>query len=61
MVDHYTLWLRAADRDKGLTQPTNHLWNRMSDAVHPGALGHLCFYRELAPLVELPLDFPWEK
>lgn len=60
VVDHYTLWTRAENRDRGLPQPTNHLWNRMSDATHPVALGHLCFYRELAPLFELRAQLPWE-
>ncbi|MBI4028575.1 MAG: SGNH/GDSL hydrolase family protein [Verrucomicrobia bacterium] len=61
VVDHYTLWMQAENRDQRLPQPTNHLWMRMSDAIHPGALGHLYFYRELAPLFDLPLAFAWEK
>jgi len=60
VVDHYTLWIESYNRDDGLPQPTNHLWNRMSDATHPGALGHLHFYRDMAPFFELRSDFPWE-
>ena len=59
-LDHYTLWMQAENRDKQYPQPANHLWMRMSDAIHPGPLGHLQFYRELAPLFELPLFFAWE-
>jgi hypothetical protein len=32
----------------------------MSDAFHPGPLGHLAFYRELAPAFKLPEKLPWE-
>jgi hypothetical protein len=62
VVDHYTLWTRAGNRDRALrlVQPTNHLWMRLSDATHPGALGHAHFYRELAPLFELPTELPWD-
>jgi lysophospholipase L1-like esterase len=59
VVDHYSAWVQAPRRtDWG--QDPNHLWIRMSDAIHPNALGHLCFYREMAPLFELPPAFPWE-
>lgn len=60
VVDHYTLWTQAKRRtDWG--QDPNHLWMRMSDAVHPNALGHLFFYREMAPLFDVPTYFPWEQ
>lgn len=59
VVDHYTLWTCAA-RPPGLAEEPNHLWMRMSDAVHPNGLGHLYFYRELAPVFGLPQRLPWE-
>ena len=58
LVDHYALW--TASQQPVLAENPNHLWSRMSDATHPNALGHLCFFRELAPLFEVPLHFPWE-
>ena len=60
VVDHYRLW---TEHEFPLTLPVadpNRLWPRMSDAIHPGALGHLAFFRELAPLFDLPARFPWE-
>jgi hypothetical protein len=32
----------------------------MSDTLHPGPLGHLLFYRQLAPYFGLPEKLPWE-
>jgi len=58
VVDHYSLWTQSEALQ--LAELPNHLWMRMSDATHPNALGHLCFYRELAPLFGLPHFFPWE-
>ncbi|MCX5660087.1 MAG: SGNH/GDSL hydrolase family protein [Planctomycetota bacterium] len=61
VVDHYTLWTqRQFSVRHGVADP-NRLWPRMSDAIHPGAQGHLAFYRELAPLFDLPWFFPWEQ
>ena len=60
VVDHYRLW---TEHEFPATLPVadpNRLWPRMSDAIHPGALGHLVFFRELAPLFDLPGRFPWE-
>jgi len=60
VVDHYRIWKRLeALRGRSIEEP-NCLWLRMSDAVHPGPLGHLAFFRELAPLLCLPQRFPWE-
>ena len=60
VVDHYSLWLAVKyPPNLGVNNP-NGLWTRMSDAVHPNALGHLAFYRELAPLLDLPRTFAWE-
>jgi lysophospholipase L1-like esterase len=61
VVDHYRLWMAADAAHKGppATNP-NKLWMRMSDAYHPGPLGHLAFYRELAPAFGLPTKLSWE-
>ena len=60
VVDHYTLWTQTKRR-RDWGQDPNHLWMRMSDAFHPNALGHVCFYREMAHFFEVPPSFPWEK
>ena len=59
VVDHYMLWkeFRPAEHK----ELPNTRWLRMSDEVHPGWLGHLNFYRELAPVFKLPVRFPWEE
>jgi len=60
VVDHYRLW---TEHEFPVTLPVanpNRLWPRMSDAIHPGALGHLVFFRELAPLFDVPGRFSWE-
>jgi lysophospholipase L1-like esterase len=61
VVDHYTAWVTAdgTHQGPGVSNP-NKLWCRMSDAFHPGPLGHLAFYRELAPMFKLPEKLPWE-
>ncbi|MHC4887693.1 MAG: SGNH/GDSL hydrolase family protein [Planctomycetota bacterium] len=61
VVDHYNLWLKAdaTHHGPGVTNP-NKLWMRMSDVAHPGPLGHLAFYRELAPAFGLPTKLSWE-
>jgi hypothetical protein len=59
-VDHYTLWRDAQFAPHSAVANPNGLWMRMSDAVHPNAVGHLVFYRELAPVFGLDPRFPWE-
>lgn len=61
VVDHYHAWM-AADRahDGPPATNPNKLWMRMSDATHPGPVGHLAFYRELAPFFGLPEKLSWE-
>ncbi len=60
VVDHYTAWTqRRFHVPHPVADPTG-LWPRMGDAIHPGALGHLAFFRELAPLFRVPRYFPWE-
>lgn len=60
VCDHYMAWTSRAFAACLPVADPNGLWPRMSDAIHPGALGHLAFYRELAPLFDLPPHFPWE-
>lgn len=59
-VDHYALWSEATFSAPQATTDPNGLWPRMSDAIHPGYLGHLAFFRELAPCFEVSRYFPWE-
>jgi len=60
VVDHYTIW-KALEVLRGTAcEEPNHLWLYMSDPVHPGPLGHLAFFRELAPLFKVSPRFPWE-
>jgi lysophospholipase L1-like esterase len=59
-VDHYTLWSRKETWSGLPVADPQGLWMRMGDAIHPGALGHLVFFRELAPLFGVPAHFPWE-
>ncbi|MFH0965998.1 MAG: SGNH/GDSL hydrolase family protein [Planctomycetota bacterium] len=62
VVDHYTSWkrLESLRGAANLREEPNHLWLYMSDPKHPGPLGHLAFFRDLAPLFRVPSHFPWE-
>ncbi len=60
-VDHYTLWTGKQFKVKHAVADPVGLWPRMGDAVHPGYIGHLAFFRELASLFEVPEYFPWEE
>jgi lysophospholipase L1-like esterase len=61
VVDHHSLWTnRQFHAAVPVADPTG-LWPRMADAIHPGYLGHLAFFRELAPLFDVPRYFPWEE
>ena len=60
VVDHYTLWTREPFVVKHAVANPCGLWPRMGDEIHPNGLGHLVFYRELAPKFNLPRYFPWE-
>jgi len=61
VVDHYTLWkAKTFDVPQAVADP-QALWPRMGDAIHPGYLGHLAFFRELAPLFGVATYFPWEE
>ena len=61
VVDHYAFWTSKTFNPKHAVADPNGLWLRMGDAIHPGYLGHLAFFRELAPLFEVPKYFPWEE
>jgi lysophospholipase L1-like esterase len=60
LVDHFTLWSEAQFPFKHAVADPQGLWPRMSDAIHPGALGHVAFFRDMAPLFDVPRYFPWE-
>ena len=61
VCDHYNAWLQSEySHDGSPSTNPNKLWMRMSDALHPNALGHLAFYRELAPFFNLPPKLSWE-
>ena len=60
VVDHYSKWKELEQLRGTVTEEPNHPWLYMSDSIHPGWQGHLAFYRQLAPLLDLPVQFPWE-
>ena len=60
VVDHYTSWKKLEALSGTKAEDPNNLWLYMSDPIHPGPLGHLAFFRELAPLFRVPPGFPWE-
>ena len=61
VVNHYHEWTSKTFGCKHPVADPTGLWPRMGDAVHPGYLGHLAFFREMAPLFEVPRYFPWEE
>jgi acyl-CoA thioesterase I len=61
VVDHYSAWMAADASHHGPPSCNpNKLWMRMSDATHPGPTGHVAFFRDMAPLFELPPKLSWE-
>ena len=61
VVDHYKSWIQAdASHAEPAVSNPNKLWLRMSDSFHPNSLGHLAFYRDLAPYFGLPQNLSWE-
>lgn len=61
LADHYRAWTsRTFAPALPVADPTG-LWPRMGDGIHPGRLGHLAFFRELAPLFRVARYFPWEE
>ena len=61
VVDHYSLWTKKRYAAMQPVADPTGLWPRMGDAIHPGFLGHLALFRELAPLFEVSKYFPWEE
>ena len=61
VVDHYRAWTTKTFDFRHPVADPQALWPRMGDAIHPGYLGHLAFFRELAPLFGVPTHFPWEE
>jgi len=65
-IDHYQAWKSHRYPVDELHEPYKSsecqlsLWPRMANSTHPGPLGHLAFYREIAKRFELPRYFPWE-
>ena len=61
VVDHYRSWMEADSSHHGPPSVNpNKLWMRMSDASHPGEVGHVAFYRDLAPFFGLSTKLSWE-
>jgi len=64
VVDHYNSWKNASFPTDRLCQENMayqyRLWPRMANSTHPGPLGHLAFYRDIAEAFELPRYFAWE-
>lgn len=60
VVDHYRLWTEKAFKVQQPVADAQALWPRMGDAIHPGYLGHVAFFREMAPLFGVEKYFPWE-
>ena len=61
VVDHYGQWKQLEQLSGSVLEEPNHPWLYMSDSVHPGAQGHLAFFREMAPHFGVPTHFPWER
>lgn len=67
VIDHYQAWKNYRYPVDDLHEPYKSseyqfaLWPRMANSTHPGPLGHLAFYREIARVFELPRYFPWEE
>lgn len=65
VIDNYTQWnsfelpeSRGIQHRHSLYQ--YRLWPRMANSTHPGPLGHLAFYRELAKVFGTPSLLGWE-
>jgi len=61
VVDHYSLWCAKKFTCEHPEADPTGLWPRMSDPTHPGAVGHLAFFREMASVFEVSPFFPWEE
>jgi lysophospholipase L1-like esterase len=61
VVDHFSAWKRQVYRFAHPGANPRGLWQRMVDPIHPNALGHLVFFREMASLFDVARHFPWEE
>jgi hypothetical protein len=62
VCDHYALWKRHRVPYAHPGANMQQLRLRMSpDTVHPGPIGHLALFRDLAPLFDVAKYFPWEE
>jgi len=60
VVDLYTAWKNHKIPYRFLTGHPQNLWLWMADTVHPGPIGHLAFFRTIAPAFKVCPYFPWE-
>jgi lysophospholipase L1-like esterase len=60
VCDHYSAWKNRPNHFFHPAANPQGLRLRMTDAIHPNAIGHMAFFRELAPLFDVPRHFPWE-
>lgn len=61
VCDHYSAWKRKKYHFGHPGANPQGLRLRMSDVIHPNDVGHLAFFRELAPHFNVPKYFPWEE
>lgn len=61
VVDHFNLWKQHRIPHRHDAAHPQGLRMRMGpDTVHPGPVGHLAFFRDMAPAFGVPRYFPWE-
>jgi lysophospholipase L1-like esterase len=62
VVDHFSLWKQHRVPHRHNAAHPQGLRMRMGpDILHPGPVGHLAFFRDLAPAFGVPRYFPWEE
>jgi len=61
LCDHYALWKQHRKPYTYETANPQGLCMRMADTVHPGPIGHLACFRDIAPLFGVPKYFHWEE
>jgi lysophospholipase L1-like esterase len=61
VCDHYSAWKRKKYQFGHPGANPQGLRLRMGDTVHPNAVGHLAFFRELVSFFDVPKYFPWEE
>ena len=61
VVDHFSLWKKHRIPYKSEASNPQGLRMRMGpDTVHPGPVGHMALFRDMAPVFGVPRYFPWE-